>query len=107
MPTYVYKCAECGHVFEARQRMTEDPLTDCPRCERKAIRRVINSVGVVFKGNGFYVTDNRNGKSSAISSNGNGSATKEPAPEGSAANESATAKSETKEEPSSSATEKA
>lgn len=65
MPTYVYKCAKCGHMFEARQRMSDSPLTDCPNCEESALRRVINSVGIVFKGSGFYVTDNRNGKSSA------------------------------------------
>lgn len=80
MPTYVYKCAQCGHMFEARQRMSEDPLTDCPSCEANALRRVINSVGIVFKGSGFYVTDNRNGKNGAVSGNGSsaGADSKEP-----------------------------
>lgn len=77
MPTYVYKCAHCGHMFEARQRMSDDPLTDCPNCEAEALRRVINSVGIVFKGSGFYVTDNRNGKNGAVSSNGSGITEKE------------------------------
>ena len=63
MPTYTYRCNECGHQFEQRQRMSDDPLTICPVCEGK-IRRVVSSVGVVFKGSGFYVTDNR-GKNSA------------------------------------------
>lgn len=72
MPTYVYKCAHCGHMFEARQRMSDDPLTDCPKCDEEALRRVINSVGIVFKGSGFYVTDNRNGKNGSVSSNGSG-----------------------------------
>jgi putative FmdB family regulatory protein len=58
MPTYTYRCTHCEHEFEARQRMTDDPLTDCPVCAGK-VRRVVNSVGVVFKGKGFYVTDNR------------------------------------------------
>lgn len=58
MPLYTYRCNECDHVFEARQRMSEDPLTACPTCPGD-VRRVINSVGVVFKGNGFYVTDTR------------------------------------------------
>ena len=62
MPIYMYKCGECGHRFEVRQKFTDDPLSVCPVCEG-SIRRVINSVGVVFKGSGFYVTDNRNGKS--------------------------------------------
>ncbi|HSM54797.1 MAG TPA: FmdB family zinc ribbon protein [Candidatus Sulfomarinibacteraceae bacterium] len=65
MPTYVYKCDNCEYSFEARQRMTDDPLTDCPQCEEASVRRVINNVGVVFKGKGFYVTDNRNGRSAS------------------------------------------
>ncbi len=60
MPIYSYRCKECGHEFEQRQRMSADALTDCPECNGR-IRRVVNSVGVVFKGSGFYVTDNRNG----------------------------------------------
>lgn len=73
MPTYTYRCKECGHQFEQRQRMSDDPLTICPVCEGK-IRRVVSSVGVVFKGSGFYVTDNRgknsaNGKSPETASN--------------------------------------
>lgn len=71
MPIYSYRCNECGHEFEQRQRMSDDPLTDCPVCEG-GVRRVVNSVGIVFKGNGFFVTDNRNGsangKASSISS---------------------------------------
>lgn len=70
MPLYVYKCNNCDHQFEVRQRFSEEPLTICNQCEGQ-IRRVINSVGVVFKGSGFYVTDSRNGKSGSLS---NGSA---------------------------------
>jgi putative FmdB family regulatory protein len=62
MPIYAYKCDTCEHRFEVRQRFSDDPLTECPRCEGE-IRRVITQVGLVFKGSGFYVTDNRNGKS--------------------------------------------
>jgi putative FmdB family regulatory protein len=62
MPIYAYKCKSCEHRFEARQRFSDNPLTDCPVCDGN-IRRVISPVGVVFKGSGFYVTDNRNGKS--------------------------------------------
>ena len=67
MPTYVYACTECGHRFEAVQSFADDSLTECPECEGR-LRKVFNSVGVVFKGSGFYVTDNRtssvNGKGS-------------------------------------------
>jgi predicted nucleic acid-binding Zn ribbon protein len=48
-----------------RQRFSDDPLTDCPECSG-GVRRVINTVGVVFKGSGFYVTDSRNGKKSSL-----------------------------------------
>ena len=69
MPTYTYRCTNCEHQFEARQRMMDDPLTVCPECEGK-IRRVVNSVGVVFKGKGFYVTDNRGNTAQAPSTTG-------------------------------------
>ena len=63
MPTYKYRCKECGHEFEVRQRMSDNSLTECPVCGG-TVRRVVGSVGIVFKGSGFYVTDNRktNGK---------------------------------------------
>jgi putative FmdB family regulatory protein len=60
MPTYSYKCTNCGHRFDKEQRITESPLKECPVCAGE-VRRVINQVGVVFKGTGFYVTDNRHG----------------------------------------------
>jgi putative FmdB family regulatory protein len=62
MPTYSYKCTICGHRFDKEQRITESPLKECPVCAGH-VRRVINQVGVVFKGSGFYVTDNRHGAS--------------------------------------------
>lgn len=65
MPIYTYRCKNCDHEFEIRQRMTDDPLRDCPVCQGE-IRRVVNTVGVVFKGKGFYVTDNRSGSSAAL-----------------------------------------
>ena len=58
MPTYSYHCDSCGHDFEAVQRFADDPLTECPQCGAP-IRRVIQPVGVVFKGSGWYITDSR------------------------------------------------
>jgi putative FmdB family regulatory protein len=58
MPTYVYRCENCGHRFEAWQHMTDDPLTTCPQCEGP-IHRVLFPASIVFKGSGFYSTDNR------------------------------------------------
>jgi putative FmdB family regulatory protein len=60
VPTYQYACTECGHQLEAVQSFADDPLTVCPACEGR-LRKVFNSVGVVFKGSGFYRTDSRNG----------------------------------------------
>lgn len=66
MPTYSYRCADCGEAFDIVQSFTDDALTVCPRCEG-LLRKVYNSVGVVFKGSGFYRTDSRgkDGKATA------------------------------------------
>ena len=56
MPTYQYACIACEHAFEAVQSFSEDALTVCPECKGE-IRKVYSSVGVVFKGTGFYKTD--------------------------------------------------
>jgi putative FmdB family regulatory protein len=70
MPTYEYACTRCGHTFEAIQSMNDKPLSRCPVC-KSAVRRVINGgIGIIFKGSGFYSTDNK--KSSALTG-GNGS----------------------------------
>lgn len=58
MPTYQYRCSECGHAFEQVQSFSDDALTVCPECNG-VLRKVFNSVGVVFKGSGFYKTDSR------------------------------------------------
>ncbi|REF96877.1 putative FmdB family regulatory protein [Asanoa ferruginea] len=60
MPTYQYACTECGHQLEAVQSFKDEPLSVCPECEGR-LRKVFNSVGIVFKGSGFYRTDSRNG----------------------------------------------
>ncbi|WP_281900692.1 FmdB family zinc ribbon protein [Micromonospora humidisoli] len=58
VPTYQYACTACGHQLEAVQSFSDEPLTECPACEGR-LRKVFNSVGVVFKGSGFYRTDSR------------------------------------------------
>lgn len=65
MPIYLYECDSCGLRFEKMQRMTEEPLTDCPECDGQ-VRRIIQPVGIIFKGSGFYVTDNRQGSSPTL-----------------------------------------
>ncbi len=67
MPTYAYACTVCGHSFEIVQSFSDDSLTVCPECEGR-LRKVFSSVGVVFKGSGFYRNDARAGaKSSTLS----------------------------------------
>jgi len=65
MPIYLYQCDTCGVRFERQQRIAEPPLEDCPECDGH-VRRVIQPVGVIFKGSGFYVTDNRQGSSPTL-----------------------------------------
>ena len=60
MPTYQYACTACGHQLEAVQSFADEPLTECPSCEGR-LRKLFSSVGVVFKGSGFYRTDSRTG----------------------------------------------
>lgn len=73
MPTYSYQCTECGDRFDIVQAFTDDALTTCERCSGR-LRKRFNSVGVVFKGSGFYRTDSReSGKKSTSSTNGSSS----------------------------------
>lgn len=62
MPIYVYECDTCHDVYEVEQRIIEDALTEC-RCGKGKVKRVIQPVGVAFKGSGFYVNDVANGRS--------------------------------------------
>lgn len=64
MPTYEYACTSCGEHVEVVQSFRDDPLTTCPACGGP-LRKVFGSIGVVFKGSGFYKTDSRSGKSAA------------------------------------------
>ena len=58
MPTYDYRCPN-GHQFEIFQRMSEDPVSECPECGAAAQRQISGGAGFLFKGDGFYITDNR------------------------------------------------
>lgn len=64
MPTYQYACTECGEQLEAVQSFSDPALTECPNCSGK-LRKVFNSVGIVFKGSGFYRNDSRAGNGNA------------------------------------------
>lgn len=60
MPTYEYKCNECGHIFEKLQSITDESLKECPLCKGKTRRLIGGGAGLIFKGSGFYITDYKN-----------------------------------------------
>jgi putative FmdB family regulatory protein len=72
VPTYSYECTECGDRFDAVQSFAEDSLTECKKCSGR-LRKLFNSVGVVFKGSGFYRTDSRAAEGKSKSSSGGSS----------------------------------
>jgi putative FmdB family regulatory protein len=69
MPTYEYRCRNCGEPLEVVQSFTDDPLTECPACGGE-LRKVFQAVGIAFKGSGFYKTDSRKAAKSSASSSG-------------------------------------
>jgi putative FmdB family regulatory protein len=91
MPIYEYRCEACGHRDDHLQKVSEAPLTKCPKCGRKKYRKQLSAAGFQLKGSGWYATDFK-GKSSTAKSEGEESKD--------AKTESKTeAKSETKTEP--------
>jgi len=56
MPTYVYRCKNCEYEFEMVQKITEDPISNCPKCNGQ-VTRLLFPVGIVFKGSGFHIND--------------------------------------------------
>ncbi len=64
MPIYEYKCSNCHYQFERMQSFKDEPISECPQCGH-SVRRLIQPVGIVFKGSGFYITDNRQVSSGA------------------------------------------
>jgi putative FmdB family regulatory protein len=93
MPTYGYRCSNCGHQFEIVQRITDEPLKTCPKCQGK-LSKMLYPVGISFKGSGFYTTDYKGSGKSPDSSSSNGAA---PSKDGSSESKPET-KSESKPE---------
>jgi len=69
VPTYSYACTACEHHFDTVQKFTDPSLTDCPECSGR-LRKLFSSVGIVFKGSGFYRNDSRASSPAESSSNG-------------------------------------
>jgi putative FmdB family regulatory protein len=94
VPTYSYACTECDNRFDAVQAFTEDAMTTCPECSGR-LRKMFNSVGVVFKGSGFYRNDSREtAKSAATSDSGTSSASEKTNSDKSESNKTESNKSE-------------
>jgi putative FmdB family regulatory protein len=65
MPTYEYECPKCGYHFEKFQSMKDERLTQCPKCKKSGLKRLIGGgAGLIFKGTGFYITDYKRGAAS-------------------------------------------
>ncbi len=72
MPSYDYRCSTCEHEFEEFQSISAEPLEVCPSCGEASLKRLVGGgIGIIFKGSGFYVTDNKGSKTGA-SNGGNG-----------------------------------
>ncbi|ROR29810.1 FmdB family zinc ribbon protein [Inmirania thermothiophila] len=78
MPIYEYACTACGHELEALQKMSDEPLTDCPECGGSTLKRLISAAGFRLKGSGWYETDFKKGnrRNIAESSDGKGESKK-------------------------------
>ncbi|MCC6300787.1 MAG: zinc ribbon domain-containing protein [Anaerolineales bacterium] len=68
MPVYTYRCSSCGSQFEKHQSFDDAPLKTCPKCKKKALKKVITPTKVIFKGSGFYITDHKSASGSKSSS---------------------------------------
>lgn len=70
MPIYEYRCDSCGHELEKLQRMSDEPLTECPECKQPALKKLISAAGFRLKGSGWYETDFKSGNKKNLSGDG-------------------------------------
>jgi len=68
MPIYEYECKQCGHKMEALQKMSDDPLSDCPECGKSELKKLISAAGFRLKGGGWYETDFKGGSKKNLAS---------------------------------------
>ena len=57
MPIYEYQCNDCGHIFDALQKISDDALKDCPDCGKPELRKLLSAPNFRLKGGGWYETD--------------------------------------------------
>jgi putative FmdB family regulatory protein len=90
MPTYEYECKSCGHTFNVFQSMSDDPVKICPECGESVRRLISGGSGIIFKGQGFYITDKNKGNTASPKTStkpANGAAASEKGETGSSASE--------------------
>ena len=86
MPIYEYKCQSCGHELEAIQKVNDDPLLDCPDCQKSALKKMVSAAAFRLSGGGWYETDFKAGKKKNLAGDaGKPSSGKSGAAEGSSA----------------------
>ena len=70
MPIYEYECEECGHQLEAIQKFSDDPLTECPKCKKSGLKKLLSASAFHLKGSGWYETDFKSGNKKNIHDTG-------------------------------------
>lgn len=70
MPIYEYQCQACGHELEALQKLSDEPLTDCPGCGKPELKKLISAAGFRLKGGGWYETDFKGGAKKNVAESG-------------------------------------
>jgi len=75
MPIYEYECKACGHRQESIQKMSDDPLVDCPECGKPELKKLISAAGFRLKGGGWYETDFKSGSKKNVVKNESSSST--------------------------------
>ncbi|MFI7677584.1 FmdB family zinc ribbon protein [Actinophytocola sp. NPDC049390] len=103
MPTYQYACTACDHRFDAVQSFSDPSLTECPECGGK-LRKLYGSVGVVFKGSGFYRTDSRSESKSSTTASSSSSSDKSSSDKSSSSEKSSSSSGTTSSSTTSSST---
>jgi putative FmdB family regulatory protein len=109
MPTYEYRCKDCGEHLEVVQSFTDEALTTCPKCQG-SLRKVFGNIGISFKGSGFYKTDSRSSSPAAkpaASSDSSTSSTASPSAPSSPSSDSSGSSSSTSPSPPSSSSDSA
>jgi putative FmdB family regulatory protein len=74
MPIYEYQCGDCGHQLEALQKISDEPLQDCPSCQQPALNKLISAAGFRLSGGGWYETDFKTGAKKNLAGGDSGTA---------------------------------